>query len=136
MRSRWDEHCENGRAHCNTSKFFSLPCVCAPRAAGLQQESYYDYDYYLNSRLMRARAAQVRAWRRHYVLIIIFNYLLRTTRAGIPNREREQAVHAFVPIVFLLHLLHAARRSFAHIKNRPNKTFGAIVLLLMLTSEP
>lgn len=86
--------------HIAIHQSFSLyrVCVCA---AGLQQESYYDYDYYLNSRLMRARAAQVRAWRRHYVLIIIFNYLLRTTRAGIPNREREQAVHAFVPIVFL-----------------------------------
>lgn len=112
--------------------FLSTVCVCA---AGLQQESYYDYDYYLNSRLMRARAAQVRAWRRHYVLIIIFNYLLRTTRAGIPNREREQAVHAFVPIVFLA-LVTCRAPLFAHIKNRPNKTFGAIVLLLMLTSEP
>jgi hypothetical protein len=72
----------------------------------LLQESYYDYDYYLNSRL---RAAQVRAWRRHYVLIIIFNYLLRTTRAGIPNREREQLY--IVPIVFLLH----SRRAFIHL---------------------
>jgi hypothetical protein len=57
--------------------FLSTACAAAGRLL-LLQESYYDYDYYLNSRL---RAAQVRAWRRHYVLIIIFNYLLRTTRA-------------------------------------------------------
>jgi hypothetical protein len=49
---------ERERAHVAIHQSFSLYRAIA--AAGrlllrLLQESYYDYDYYLNSRLMRAR---------------------------------------------------------------------------------
>lgn len=57
MRRRWDEHCENGRARAHTLQYIKvfLSIAAAGRLLLRLQESYYDYDYYLNSRLMRAR---------------------------------------------------------------------------------
>ena len=67
-------------AHVAIHQSFSLYSCCrsaaAAAAAGILLRLWLLFEL-----TTHASAAQVRAWRRHYVLIIIFNYLLRTTRA-------------------------------------------------------
>lgn len=96
--------------HCNTSKFFSLPCA-PPLPVGCWLPGIL-LRLWLLFELTTARAAQVRAWRRHYVLIIIFNYLLRTTRAC---RNSESWTRTTLHCADCFSFALSAPRAFIHL---------------------